>query len=119
MAIDYSEIKQPETHTAQEEWEPPTHKFFGKKLPNGKMEKEPTYYHQEYPRMMYAQNGEDIKARVVNSDEELKELGSGWAKTPAEFGYLGAPSFDQHLALKNKEADVAEAPKRGRPAKVD
>lgn len=121
--IDYSEIKQPQIVSANEEWEPPVHKYFGKKLPNGKTEKEPVYTHQEYPRLMYMQADGKIKARVVASEEEKIALGTGWEKTPAAFGYIGAPSFEEALALKDKaaviSADAIDAPKRGRPAKVD
>lgn len=119
--IDYSEIKQPQVVSANEEWEPPVHKYFGKKLPNGKTEKEPVYTHQEYPRLMYTQVDGKIKARVVASEEEKIALGAGWEKTPAAFGYIGAPSFEEALAMKDKAAtaESVDAPKRGRPAKVD
>lgn len=129
--IDYSEIPQSAVHRSEEEWEPPVHKFFGKSLPNGKKEKEPVYSHQEYPRMVYAQENGKIKARIVNSDEEYAKLGDGWEKTPAVFGYIGAPSFAEHLAMKARvlstedESSVAgsiavneEAKRRGRPAKA-
>lgn len=121
--IDYSEIKQPQIISSNEEWEPPVHKYFGKKLPNGKTEKEPVYTHQEYPRLMYAMTDGKIKAREVNSEAEKLALGEGWEKTPAAFGYIGAPSFEETLMLKDKaaaiEAGIVDAPKRGRPAKVD
>lgn len=116
--IDYSEIKLPEAVSSGEEWEPPVHKYFGKKLANGKTEKEPVYTYQEFPRMVYAQNGESIKARVVSSAEELARLGDGWELTPAKFGYIGAPSFEEHIELQNKKVDV-ETVKRGRPAKAE
>lgn len=119
--IDYSEVMQPQIVSSNEEWEPPVHKYFGKKLANGKMEKEPIYYHQDYPRFMYHQTDGKIKARVVNSDAELMKLGAGWAKTPAEFGHIGAPSFEQSIEMKNKidiESNQDEPAKRGRPAKV-
>lgn len=116
--IDYSEIKQPQVISASEEWEPPVHKYFGKKMANGKTEKEPIYIHQEYPRLMYAFVDGKIKARSVDSDAEKNALGDGWEKTPAAFGYVGAPSFEEALALKDK-AESVDAPKRGRPAKVD
>lgn len=125
--IDYSQIPQTEVHRSEEEWEPPTHKFFGKSLPNGKKEKEPIYVHQEYPRMVYAKTGEKISARIVNSDLEFAKLGDGWEKTPAAFGHIGAPSFEEHLAMKQAKEEEAtgsmagneEVKRRGRPAKVD
>jgi hypothetical protein len=136
LEIDYSEVPQSNAPTASEEWEPPVHKFFGKKLPNGKMEKEPVYVHQEYPRLMYALRNGKITAKIVHSDVELLSLGAGWEKNPSAFGYIGAPSFEQSLELKARAAeqqktkeeeaqDVVDmvvetlqtAPKRGRPAK--
>lgn len=119
--IDYSEIKQPQVISANEEWEPPTHKYFGKKLPNGKTEKEPVYIHQEYPRLMYAQIDGKIKAKEVKSEEEKNALGAGWEKTYAVFGLITAPSFEEHVAMQNKAeaSESVDVPKRGRPAKVD
>lgn len=122
--IDYSGITQEATGLQPDDWDPPMHKFFGKKMPNGKMEKEPVYVHQEYPRMMYLLKGEKIIARVIKSDEELNNmLPDGWVKTLAEIGYIGAPSHDEHLALIGSDAAKAEvvqavAAKRGRPRKV-
>jgi hypothetical protein len=137
LEIDYSEVPQINVPTQSEEWEPPVHKFFGKKLPNGKMEKEPIYVHQEYPRLMYALRNGKLTAKIVHSDAELISLGSDWAKNPSAFGYIGAPSFEQALELKAAEAaqqktkeeeaqDVVDmvvetlqtTPKRGRPAKA-
>lgn len=120
--IDYSEISTGPATGPTEEWEPPVHKYFGKKLPNGKTEKEPVYVYQEYPRMMYAQRDGKIVARVVNTDQEKSALGQGWETTPAAFGYIGAPSFEQSLAMRSAalvetDAVVAEVPRRGRPPK--
>lgn len=124
MEIDYSGIATPASQVAQEDWEPPVHKFFGKKLPNGKTEKEPVYVYQEYPRMMYGLRDGKIHARVVNSDAEKGALGENWAPTPAAFGHFTAPSFDQVLALREaKAAEPADAekdaPRRGRPPKAE
>lgn len=116
--IDYSEVMQPQIVSANEEWEPPVHKYFGKKLPNGKTEKEPVYIHQEYPRFMYTNVDGKIKARVVSSSEEQAALGPSWAKTPAEFGYIGAPSFEQTLQMKSSYEPQEEPAKRGRPVKA-
>jgi hypothetical protein len=125
--VDYSEV-QPSNPAGLEasEWEPPTHKYFGPKLTNGKTAKEPTYSHQEYPRFMYAEVNGKIKARVVKSDAERDSIGSDWKNSPAEFGYIGAPSFDQIVKTKNEaESEEVEiggvetaARKPGRPPKA-
>lgn len=117
MKLDYSEIQETANATLQEsDWEPPRHVFFGKKDGRGKMEKEPNYAYVEYPRMMYALQDGAIKVRQVNNDEDVQRLGEGWEKTPAAFGYIGAPSFDQHIeALKPAEEEVRKA---GRPPKA-
>lgn len=121
LNIDYSAIQSPVAGQDASEWEPPIHKFFGKKLPNGKTEREPIYSYQEYPRMLYALKNGKIQARVVNSDQEKDALGEGWEKTPAAFGYIGAPSFDQLVNMREKkdviEDATVDAPRRGRPPK--
>lgn len=135
--LDYSEVKPfNQSLPAQEEWEPPIHKFFGKKLPNGKTEKEPVYVHQEYPRLMYSLRDKKIVAKLVHSDAELMELGEGWEKTFAAFGHVSAPSYEQHLEIEARKqaalqeqvntahevvtafAESVQTAKRGRPAKV-
>jgi hypothetical protein len=124
LEIDYSGIAQPASQAAQEDWEPPVHKYFGKKLPNGKTEKEPVYSYQEYPRMMYGMRDGKIRAAIVNSDAERAALGENWATTPAAFGHYTAPSFEQvqEMRLAKEQAatasagdaePVAEAPRRG------
>lgn len=102
--IDYSAVH-PVEIPAPEDWDPPRHVFFGKKLPNGKSEKEPVYVHQEYPRIMYARPDADkaIITKVVNSDAELQMLGDGWVKNPIALGYIGAPSQEEHLRLQGSQ----------------
>ena len=117
LEIDYSGISQEATGSQDaDSWEPPIHKFFGRRQPNGKMEKEPVYVHQEYPRLMYslAAPGK-IVARIVQSAADVADLGEGWEKTPAAFGYISAPSHEEHLALQGAPAarpEVAAAIKR-------
>jgi hypothetical protein len=138
LEIDYSEIQQPsQVGGTRDDWEAPPRKYFGKKLENGKTEKEPVYVHQEYPRLMYAERNGKITARIVKTEAERIGLGEGWETTPAAFGYIGAPSFDEALMLKDQaekaakakaEADqvaqaeavvaVLDAPRRGRPPAV-
>lgn len=107
--VDYSEVQPGAINgLEQSEWDPPQHKYFGKKLPNGKTEKEPVYSYQEYPRFMYAETNGKIKARIVKSEEERKSLGDDWKTTPSEFGFIGAPSFDQIVQHKNEQESPAE-----------
>jgi len=120
LEIDYSDVA-PQVADApeQDEWEPPQHKYFGRKLPGGKTEKEPVYVHQEYPRLMYSMADGKIKAKLVNSDRERDALGEGWEKNPIAFGYIGAPSYEEHVALQAAKAAEPEPAKRGRPAKAE
>lgn len=109
MKIDYSEIAAPVVTPQGDDWEPPVHKFFGKKLPNGKTEKEPVYVHQSFPAMRYGLKDGRIVARVANNERENQALmDEGFSDTPAKFGYIGAPSFEEHLALKAKADQEAK-----------
>lgn len=106
--IDYSGISVPVGELDITDWEPPIHKYFGPKNPKtGKMEKEPIYSYIEFPRMMYGKpkEGGPIVARIVNTTAEKEDLlAKNWALTPADFGYIGAPSFEQHLKLTGSAA---------------
>lgn len=128
--IDYSNIAEP-VPAPRTSWRPPRHVFFGKRNPeDGVMEEEPTYVYQEYPRMLYSKRDGKIVASIVNSDEERDGLlAKGWALTPAAFGHLTAPSFEEHQAmlaeqaavLEKEESEKTEEPetvRRGRPRKV-
>lgn len=99
IEIDYGAV-QVVDKVIDDEWEAPVHKYFGRKLENGKTEKEVAYVHKEYPRLVYSKQKDKIVAQLVNSDSELVELGKGWEKNPSAFGYLSAPSFDQIQASK-------------------
>lgn len=116
--IDFSQIQanQPSQDT-DTEWEAPPHKYFGVKDAKGKTEKEPAYMYREYPRMVYGLVNDVITARIVNSDSERNALGDGWENNPAAFGHIGAPSFEQHIAMQAKTEleTTVDAPKRGRP----
>lgn len=116
-AIDYSSVPhQKHTTLADDTWEPPEHKFFGKKLPSGKMAKEPPYVFQEYPRMMYYKNADgSLKAAEVNSDEERDALGRGWKASVAEFGIHTAPSWEQ----MREQIEAAEAGEEAEPEAED
>lgn len=121
LEIDYSAVPVPAHVPKDDDWEPPQHKFFGRKLENGKTEKEPIYVHQEYPRLVYSLQGEKIVARMIYSDTELEKLGDGWEKNPSAFGYISAPSWEQMQAARekavpdDKSALVAEAKALGIP----
>lgn len=104
--LDYSEIQQPITVNPQSEWEPPRHVFFGKKLPNGKTEKEPTYQFQEFPRYVYFKKDEKITVRIANNEAEKQTaLAQGAALSVSEFGMITAPSFEQILEMKQKKEE--------------
>ena len=103
LEIDYGELTPTPATLEPSDWEPPVHKYFGKKLPNGKTEKEPIYAHIEYPRLMYSLKNNKIVAKMVRSDAERDSLGEDWKKTPGDFGYLTAPSFDQVIKMKAEE----------------
>jgi hypothetical protein len=112
MDIDYSAIPEPasgkpSTHT------PPRHVFFGKKDPNtGQMEAEPVYVHLSYPKMLYKPNAAGrLAAIVVKDDVEHKaKIAEGFKESPADFGVVTAPSFEQHQAMKaSDEASKAAA----------
>lgn len=126
LEIDYSQLAPTQTVILDEEWEPPQHRFFGKRLENGKQEKEPVYVHKEYPRLFYSLQGDKIVAKLVNSDSELEKLGKGWEKNPSAFGYISAPSFEQIQEINaqkdaeksyDKAALIAEAKSLGIDAK--
>lgn len=97
IEIDYSEAFPPvdDFTTAQANWEPPPHVYYGKRMPNGKSEKEPTYVYQEFPRMLYKPINGKLRAKVVN-DTATKQamLDDGWGLTPADFGVETCPGRD-------------------------
>lgn len=126
--IDYSGVTPPPP-TTESDWEPPPHVYYGKRLPNGKSEKEPVYTYQEYPRMLYGRIEGRIRAKVVtNAEEKKKYLDAGYGLGPADFGIETLPGPD----LQNERRIAAEvlAPeietetvqivkrKAGRPKKV-
>ena len=96
--IDFSEIQQtiPQNPNA-EQWEPPRHVVYGKRdQATGKMEQEPRYQYQPYPKMLFAKVGEKLKAIVVQSeDEAAAKKAEGYEESPAAFGYVTAPTFEE------------------------
>jgi hypothetical protein len=107
--IDFTAIEQPSTGQSPDEWDPPRHVYFGKKDPQtGKMAKEPVYKYQPFPAMLYGMTDGKLRAVVVNNEAEKAKY-PGFTDTPADFGYIGAPTFEEALAIKAKqEADRAE-----------
>lgn len=122
MEIDYSAIEPPPASKTNA-WKPPRHVYFGKKDPEtGELESEPIYKHQDYPWMIYRSVEGKISARIVqNKTEHDKYSAEGWKNSPAEFGLITAPSFDQALAMREAAEVEAtpDAPRRGRPPKVE
>lgn len=107
LEIDYSSVVKPAA-APEEEWETPTRRYYGPKdKVTGKPMKEPPYVFTPYPSMRYAQPegpGTRIVTRLVNSEGEDKALGPEWKSTPAAFGYIGAPSFEETLRLNQSPA---------------
>lgn len=130
-SIDFSSVAQPRADGIASDWDPPPHKFFGKRLPNGKSEQEPQYVYQEYPRMLYGRDGDKIRAKVVHDDESRDALlAEGYALTPAEFGVVTCPSFEDATRMRiererngedfTTQTETVEVVKRkpGRPRKA-
>lgn len=115
LSIDYSNIQEKPVEP-KSTWRPPRHVFFGKRDPEtGAMEDEGSYVYQEYPRMLYFKRDDRIEATIVHSDEERDaKIAKGWAKNPAEHGFLTAPSFQQ-LQEMREMAERAQA----EPVKVE
>lgn len=77
------------------DWEPPKHVYFGKKLANGRMEVEPTYKHQEFPKMLYAKIEGRVRADIAKDQTDLDNMTArGFVDSPAAFGLETAPSKD-------------------------
>lgn len=109
-ALDFSDLVVPPTGTAEEDYEPPRHVFFGKKDARGKMEKEPVYHHQAFPKMLYKLEAGRIRTTLVQDERGFKVyLKDGWSEDPADFGYIGAPSQEQILDAKEAAIAAAEA----------
>lgn len=113
MEIDYSEVPQAPA-TTQSRWIPPRHVYFGPKdAETGQMLPEPHYEHQDFPCFLYKQENGKTKARIVkNADEKTALSADGWAATPAAFGVVTTPSFEQRIASEQKRSP-------GRPKKED
>ena len=109
-AIDFSDLVVPPTGTAEADYEPPKHVFYGKKdQRTGRMEKEPVYVHQAYPKMLYKLEAGRIRVTQVNDERAFKVYAKdGWAESPAEFGYIGAPSQEEILDAKEAAFAAAE-----------
>jgi hypothetical protein len=88
VEIDYSEAYSDvaDLSVAEANWEPPPHVFYGKRMANGKSEKEPVYSYQEYPRMLYKPIEGKVRAKVVNDDKtKALYLNAGWGLSPNDF----------------------------------
>lgn len=70
-----------------------------------------------YPRWKYHRTKEP---KLVHTPEHDEKLGPDWADTPAVFGLVTAPSVDQDDYDPEQDVHgVSEAPRRGRPRKVE
>jgi hypothetical protein len=125
--IDYAAVI-PTLPAEQEEWEAPKHVYFGKKLPSGKMEKEPVYVHQEFPLMLYGVSDGRVRALIVHNEAEREaKMAEGYARNPAAFGVVTCPTLQEVIAAKREkeatdpvlETATVEILKRpGRPRKA-
>ena len=112
MEIDTSLIKQEPSGTPQT-WRPPRHVFFGKKGTDGQMEEEPTYVYQAFPCMLYKPLDGKLSAVLVHNDEDkAARIAEGYADSPAKFGVITAPSFEQMNAPA--EPEVKPLPAKGK-----
>lgn len=92
--IDFGDIRQPAL--PQQPWKAPRHIHFGPKNPEtGQMEDEPVYEYKPYPAMRYKPENGAIRASQVNTEAEELALGDGWYDSPAKFGAITAPTFEQ------------------------
>lgn len=74
-------------------------------------EPEPVYVHQDYPAMRYkAIDGKIGVVLVDTAEEDALFTADGYAKTPAAFGYVGAPDIKTVLKMR------ADAEQRAREA---
>ena len=93
-------------------WEAPEKVYFGKKdLRTGKIErKEPPYVYQEFPLMLYGVQEGRVRAITVHDEAERDaKLTAGFARTPAAFGLITAPTLEQTLEMRRaKEATEPE-----------
>lgn len=80
------------------------HVYYGPKDPvTGEMIEEPTYVHQNLPRMLFHPDydGWPNSGKMFDTEEAVAEaLGDGWVKSPAEKGITTAPSLAQLEAEK-------------------
>ena len=107
--IDESAVPPPALAPSGDDWETPPRKYFGKKMPNGKLEPEKPYVFIPYPAARYSQPGGEgtpISKVLVQNEAEDKALGPGWSNTPATFGFIGAPSRDQILRMTKSPAQI-------------
>lgn len=107
MQLDYSAIIQ-KPHTPTTRWQPPPHKFFGRKDADGMPTPEPVYVHQDYPAMRYkAKDGKIGVVLVDTAAEDELFKADGYENSPAAFGYVGAPDIQTVLKMRAEAEDRA------------
>lgn len=95
-----------------QDWEAPPHVYYGPRQASGKLAKEPVYAHQAFPKVMYRKRDDGtIGATQIRDESEYSALGKEWRESPSEFGYIGAPTLDQSMALAKQE-QVADAQRK-------
>lgn len=93
--IDFGAVVQQQVKQARAK--PVPHVYFGPKDPEtGEPLPEPVYEHQEFPKVMYTLENGQPRGIQVDSLEQLDALDPAkWFDTPAKFGLITAPTFDQ------------------------
>lgn len=103
--IDFTDLPAPAPSNAEADYEPPRHVFFGRRDERGRMEKEPVYRHQSFPKMMYGAGPAGPRAMLIRDDREFKAaVKEGWHETPEALGLITAPSRDQILDMREQVA---------------
>lgn len=105
VVIDDSEIKEVPSFKPSR-WAPPRHVYFGPKDPDtGEPLPEPTYVYKEFPLMLYKLEGRKLKVVVAkDGDEKGDRIGQGYRLSPADWGIVTCPSFDQLIEIRALEA---------------
>lgn len=107
MQLDYSAIIQ-KPHIPTTRWQPPPHKFFGRKDADGMPTPEPVYVHQDYPAMRYkAKDGKIGVVLVDTAAEDELFKADGYENSPAAFGYVGAPDIQTVLKMRAEAEERA------------
>jgi hypothetical protein len=113
-AIDFGAVPQKQVPAPQPKRTP--HVYFGPKDPEtGEMLPEPIYEHREFPKVLYTLEGGTVHGIQVDSQEEVDALPAGkYFYTPAVFGLVTAPTFEQSRQPQRLSMPDAEEVARGK-----